>query len=241
MADPSGLATGDAGLEPGSRLDTRVVGPPIGGVLALWDEANERTLWQVARPAELAALLGRGLVTRTAVEPGRYREACAFDPGSGTLLVTDRIVDPSSDDRTVRLRGSEFHLAPSAGAAPSDDAAWSELAEWLGSVYQAAAGRGEFVVVERGGWTFPPTPYVLSLVRPADDGQLLSHLECAPAPPAPTLWPVATDPDARGQTVTAPARPDTIRVGGHLAVDAARRWAASPHDLGVTFGPIPRP
>jgi len=241
MADPSGSATGGAGLEPGSRLDTRVVGPPIGGLLALWDEANERTLWQVARPAELATLLGRGLVTRTAVEPGRYREACVFHAGSGTLLVADRIVDPGSHDSAVRLRGSDFQLAPSSNTAPSDDEAWSELAEWLGSVYEAAAERGEFVVVERGGWTFPPTPYVLSLVRPGDDGQTLSHLECAPAPLAPTLWPGATDPAARGQTVTAPARPDTIRVGGHLAVDAARRWATSPHDLGITFGPIPRP
>jgi hypothetical protein len=227
-------------LRAGSRVDVRQVGPPVGGVLALWDAANARTLWRVDRPEELADRLGRGVVSRTRVEPRRYREVGLFDPDASVLVLTERVADEDVSDATsVGLRGSEIGLTPADPGALSSEEAWTELAAWLGLVYEAAAARREFVVVELGGWEAPPTPFVFSLVSADSGAGMASHLEASPPPVPPTIWPVRSDPGAEGVTMRAPARPDTIRVGGHLAVDAARRWAESPHDLGVTFGTIP--
>lgn len=219
-------------IEPGSEAETVQLGIPLAGLIATWDERG-RSLWAIDDAAPQADI-GRGIVARTPVEARRFREVGLLVRDTGVLLLPERF--PTSHDPTeIKVPGRTAHLrrvADDAGRARAAEA-WAELAVWLGEALVLATERDEFVVVERGGWDAPPEPYVLGILT-GNGEERRWVLECAPAPEPPTLWPVGTDP--RGATATAPPDPDTIRAGGHLAVDAARRWAATPHELGLTFG-----
>ena len=225
-------------IPPGSRAETVQLGIPTAGLLATWDERG-RTLWAVDDEASLHDRLGRGIVARTRVEARRFREVGLLVRDTGVLLLPDRF-GGSSDATTLEVPGQTVQLHRVAEDADRSRAseAWVALAAWLGGTLLLATERREFVVVERGGWDAPSEPYVLGVLTgdgDADDGGLQRWvLECAPAPEPPTLWPVGAD--RHGTTATAPPDVDTIRAGGHLVVDAARRWAATPHELGLTFG-----
>lgn len=222
-------------IPPGSQAATVQVGMALAGVVATWAD-DGRSLWAFDAASGLADRLGRGTVARTGVEARRFREVGLLVRESGTLLLPDRL--RADDGGPIEAPGVAFELRP----LPPDadhavaDAAWAECAAWLGDAFVAAVERDEFVVVERGGWDAPPEPYVLG-IRTGAGEDARWRLECAPAPAAPTLWPVS-DPGARGASISAPPERDTIHVAGQLAVDAVRRWAATPHELGVTFGRV---
>lgn len=220
-------------IRPGSQAATVQVGMAIAGVVATWDDEG-RSLWAYDPAAGLTDRLGRGMVARTGVEARRFREVGLLVRASGTLLLPDRL--RAGDGQPIEAPGVVLELRPLPPDADRTvaEAAWSGVASWLGDVFVAAVERDEFVIVERGGWDAPPDPYVLGL-RTGVGANARWHLECAPAPQAPTLWPIS-EPDGRGATISAPPEHDTIHVAGQLAVDAARRWARTPHDLGVTFG-----
>lgn len=217
----------------GSPAATVQVGMALAGVIAIWDD-DGRSLWAYDAASGLADRLGRGIVARTGVEARRFREVGLLVRESGTLLLPDRLW--SGDGQPIEAPGVVLELRPLPPDADRTvaEAAWAECATWLGDAFLAAVERDEFVVVERGGWDAPPDPYVLGIRTEAGDGARW-HLECAPAPQPPTLWPIS-DPGSRGATISAPPERDTIHLGGQLAVNAARRWAATPHELGVTFG-----
>jgi hypothetical protein len=227
-------------MQPGGVVQTVMVGPPIGGCVALWDGENRRSVWTVDEPVRMASELGHGRISRTGVEPSRFREVGLFDPHAATLLLPERTRRNDRDDpRRIELRGSVYRLSPAPDPQPPPAAdPWDELAAWLSDVFLDAASRGEFIVIERGGWDAPQSPYVLA-IRTLRDGAARWLVECAPRPEPPSLWEIAGASSPDGATVSAVAAPDTIRAGGRLAVDAAARWASSPHDLGLTFGVAP--
>jgi hypothetical protein len=227
-------------MQPGGVVETVMVGPPIGGCVRLWDAENRHSLWTVDEPERMASELGRGRISRTGVEPSRFREVGLLDPDAATLLLPARTRRNDRDDpRRIELRGSVYRLRPVPGPQPPRAAdPWDELAQWLGDVFLDAASRAEFVVIEMGGWDAPQTPYVLAILTHRD-GDARWLMECAPRPGPPSLWEIAGASSPDGATVSASATPDTIRAGGRFAVDAAARWASSPHDLGLTFGVAP--
>ncbi|HEX2765608.1 MAG TPA: hypothetical protein VHR55_03075 [Candidatus Limnocylindria bacterium] len=221
-------------IGPGSVAETVQVGIPLAGLLATWDE-NGRMLWAIDDEAAVRDRISRGLVARAQVEPRRFREVGLLVRDAGVLVLPDRF-SAGGDPGEPQVPGHGVQLRRVADDADQEraDAAWTVLASWIGTTLFLASERGEFVVVERGGWDAPPEPYVLGILAGTGDERRWV-LECAPAPAPPTLWPV-NGSDLRGATASAPPDAETIRAGGHLAVDAARRWAATPHDLGLTFG-----
>jgi hypothetical protein len=231
----------DAPLAPGTRLDTVQVGPPIGGLIAIWRE-RDRSLWRVDDPEQLASDLGHGRVSRTLVEPNRFREVGLFADDPGVLVLTGRVPEASSSSETTVSLGARQYRLEAADAQEASRAlreSWLEFARWLGEVLDLAAGRGEFVVVEGGGWDHAVEPYFLGIAVESPTG-LVYHLESSMRPREPSSWPPSV-PGAGGGGVSAsaPATSDVIRAGGHLAVEAVSVWARTPHDLGITFGSGP--
>jgi hypothetical protein len=102
----------------------------------------------------------------------------------------------------------------------------------------AAVARGEFVVVERGGWDHQPDPFALAICAPGE-GAWTVHIESVPPPPQGGVWPTGTDPPEEGATVSAPANSKALSTAAVLLVDAVVHWAKSPLDLAITFGSSP--
>ncbi|WP_344133747.1 LEM-3-like GIY-YIG domain-containing protein [Pedococcus bigeumensis] len=218
------------GLGAGSVMQTAMLSPVVAGHLRTW--VNKTTqLWQVDDPQGLSGVLGRGLTSRSEVEPDRYREVALLDPASGTLLVPSRFTVGGE------MQSTAFSLRPAADE-PDHDRQWFDFVDWLGQVALSCAERGDFMVVEFGGWEHQPHPYALFTHRTVD-GQALSHLEVAPAPIAGhEPWP--TPPKSpEGATLTAPASRGNVLVVGAILGPAINEWASSPLDLAVTFGISP--
>jgi hypothetical protein len=95
-------------LEPGSMMHTVLLGAPVGDRIRTWDEEGPRD-WLVDHPETLAVLLGRGQVSRTEVEPSRFREAGLLAADEGVLLLPPRFADKGSVEPAafrVRAAGS---------------------------------------------------------------------------------------------------------------------------------------
>lgn len=216
-------------LQPGSTLGTAMLSPVLAGHLRTW--VNDQTiLWQVDDPDRLAHMLGRGAVARTEVEPGRYREVGLLDP-SGTLLLPDRFTtdgDSVAHPFTLRRAPTE----------PDPQRQWHDLEHWLSAAALSAAQRGDFLVVETGGWDHQPHPYALfACINP--NGTWLSHIEVAPAPTrGDQPWPARPDNPDRA-TLTAPANHETVTAAGPVLAPAIWEWAPTPLGLAVTYGPHP--
>jgi hypothetical protein len=216
-------------LSVGATLEPVLIGPPVHGRVTAW-RGSDRTCWALA-DADHASLIGRGRLARTERETSRFREVVLFaDDGSGLWAMERPTADPEGS-----ASGATVALATQQSEPPVDDrsdAAWSEAATWLTDVVKQAAQRDEFVVIERGGWSFEDVPYVLAFPSAG-----VMHVERAPATTPAQLWPpAATD---QGQSISAPLTPENLDVVGLLLVGAARTWASSPHDLGVTFARAP--
>lgn len=230
--------TGDGPvMESGQVLMTALVSPVIDGRLSTWVE--DRRVWEVDDAGELAGLIGRGLLARTSLEPKRFREVAMIDEDAKTLAAVGRRYLGSSEPSEATAPAKIFRLREAAPAESDTGRAWADLAEFLSAVVLAAASRGEFVVVEHGGWEPPPTPYALAIVAHDDAGGWVVHLEVSPPPGASSSWPPPSDPAQDGQTVTAPATAETLAVAGTLLTDAVSTWAESPLHVALTFGSAP--
>jgi hypothetical protein len=217
-------------LSVGATLEPVLIGPPGNGRVVTW-RGDEQTWWALAEP-DHTALIGSGRLARTEREPNRYREVVLLaDDGSGLWAMERATADANGSASSATVSLATERVEPDDD---QSDTAWSEVATWLTEVAQQAAQRNEFVVLKRGGWSFADVPYVLAFPS-ADDGVM--HLERAPATSPAQLWPPAgTD---QGQSISAPLTPQNLEVVGLLLVGAARTWASSPHDLGVTFARAP--
>ncbi|HTP26179.1 MAG TPA: hypothetical protein VMK12_11025 [Anaeromyxobacteraceae bacterium] len=214
--------------------------PVIGGMVRLW-VGEEAQVWRIDDPESLRSMLGQGGVARTGIEPRRFREVGLLQRSSGTLFVPERpmageAASGETDDICARAR--PFVVTPGTAVRETSGEDWREFHTWLAAAVPAAAERGEFVVIERGGWDPQPEPYALAICAP-DDGRWMSHVEAVPPPPDGSSWPRPESPTQKGQTVTAPANKETLRFAAVLLVDAAIGWAKSPLDLAITFGSSP--
>ena len=111
------------------------------------------------------------------------------------------------------------------------------MVDWLQAAATTAVQRGEFVVVETGGWEVVPWPYALAIVMRNEHGDWTTSIEAEPAPHAP-LW-REPDPDQRAATMKAGTTADSLSVVGLLLAQAVASWSDSPFDLVLTFGPAP--
>jgi hypothetical protein len=230
---PDETPTQSAPLQVGAHLETVVLGTPAGDHVVTWNEENQPTVWQIDRPAGYAALVGRGRTARTVVAEGRYREVGLLDAQSGTLFVPERRPQPDGS-----MAGQTFEMTNPQPATQPLPADINAFVAWLREVLLAAASRGDFVVLEGGGWDFPHEPYAFFTCARDDSGTWLSHLEAAPAPHGSQVWPAQPD-QAPGATVAAPASAETVQDGAALLVEAVSRWSPSPLLLGLTFGAAP--
>lgn len=221
--------TGDLPLHAGSILTTAMLSPVVGGHVRTWTDDVSR-VWEVEEPERLADSLGRGMVARTEVEAHRYREVGLLDATGVLLLPERRLRDGDAPARAHRLRPVQ--------AAPDVRDQWRDLSTWLGEAALASARRGEFLVVELGGWEHHPHPYAL-FVCTGRDGAWRSHLEVAPAPvQGRPPWP-EPPPDPAGATLTGPADTGTIAAAGLALTAALAEWPCTPLDLAVTYGAGP--
>lgn len=213
----------------GQQLEIAVLSPPIGGLLRTWTSGGSR-LWRVERSDELRQLLGQGVVARTGMEKDRFREVGFVGP-TGALLVHARMKHGQEQGPA-----QVFQLEPAAPPEVNDEC-WSQLAQWFRGAVLAAAARGEFLVLERGGWDLAPTPFGFwGCFRQA--GVWTSVVEAEPWPGKIGPWAGATRAD-RSATLAAPASPQTLPAAAVLTVMSVSGWADSPWDLALTCGRSP--
>lgn len=223
-------------LKPGQTLEPAMLSPIVGGRIRLW-AGRDSLVFGLDDPSAAAQHLGRGTVARTSVAPGRYREVGLYERTEGTLILTERLVTPRDRTEEVLAKGSRFGLRPDSAPPPSPSD-WSGFCEWLKAIIPAAAAKGEFVVLERGGWDHRAEPYALVICVPAR-GAWNVMIETIPAPPPGGVWPPSADPSAPNASVSAPASLQVLEAAAVFLVDAAIHWAASPLDLAVTYGACP--
>ncbi|MFE3290764.1 hypothetical protein [Rhodococcus sp. NPDC059234] len=214
-----------AGLEVGTTLTTAMISPVAGGLVRTWTETAS-ALWAVDDPAGLADLLGRGLIARTAVPDNRFREAVLLDAVAGTLLVQNRFADGGESDARVFRLGQPVR---------PENNPWTDLDDFLSAVAVSAAERGEYCVVERGGWDAPAEPYCFFGVVD-DSGERVSVIEAAPVPRGTGVWPEVPDDGRPGTSVSSPASTETVEAAGIFATTAVEAWGVAPWDVALTFG-----
>ena len=223
-----------AGAEPlvGATLETVLLGPLLDGRLRYWLADGAAQLAAVDDEARLRRLMARGALARTGPEPGRFREVALLHSDSRTLHVVERL--RPADQHGATAAGTQFSLSAADEILPATDL-WRTAADWWRDAFLSATARGEFIVIEPGGWAPGSEPFVLAIVRRAADGTWQSYLEAAPVPPGP-LWPASTGP---GSTIHAPMSAQNLGVSGLLIADAVRGWVATPLDTVITFGTNP--
>lgn len=217
---------------PGSTLETVLLGPCIDGVLRLWRGDGAAELREVDDTEVVRASLAVGRLARTSPEPTRFREVAMLDAATGTLVLLERPRGEGAAPGSVQAGGAPVGTRP-CDEPSSTEAMWRAAADGISAAVVAAVGRGEFVVVEPGGWAPGSEPYALAIVVPGDDGTPMSHLEAVPTPTG-GLWPEV----ARGP-LRAPATRSSLAVVGLLLGQAVEGWARSPFDIVLTFGTNP--
>jgi hypothetical protein len=223
-------------LAPGSELETVLLGGFCGGVFRIWRADGVSEDHQVDQAEPIVSALAQGFLARTSTGVERFREVALFDAQSGLLLLMARPrLQAGRDGAESESVTVQTRPVPSPGSA--DPTAWMEWGRWLSAIVLAAAGRGEYVVVEQGGWDVVDAPYVLLGVFSDEAGARTSVVEALPAP-AEAPWSGPAD-DTGGASLVAPATEENVDVAGLLATPAVELWAASPLDVVLTFGVNP--
>ena len=202
-------------VDPVVGSETVLLGCLVLDHLRIWRPDGRPACLRVSQPAALAAALGHGLADRTNVEPGRAREIGRLDE-SGVLCVAGRVFATAlSDEPSVT------------------EALWAAAIELFQDAATDAMTRGEYLMVEPGGWSARPDEFAVAGAR-RTDGEWLLHVEAVPAPHAPS-WPEPPEGQP-GWGVEAPADDEALESIGALLGDAASMWAVSPFDVVFTFG-----
>lgn len=221
-------------LPVGTELETVLLGGLTGDVFRIWRSDGQAECRHVQQPELVAEALGRGLLARTSLEPNRFREVGLLDARQDVLILLGRgQFRPGADQVSA---GAQTVQAQPCPTPPPDPDMWTTWGRWLGDVLLAAASRGEYVVVETGGWDAVNVPYVLMGVFPDTAGAWVSQVGASPAPSDP---PWTAPADGTGSSISAPANRENVSVAGFLAVQAVGMWAATPLDVVLTFGRHP--
>lgn len=205
--------------------------PCVGGLVATWSSDDEVRLWSTPDADTLRLAQGRGHLTRTVREEGRFREVGTLVEARSTLILTERFAHRGAEDQPA-LDAQTIRLEP-----PGEPAA-STIDDLTGLLAQAIAtctSTGEFLVVERGGWDAPDEPYCLFVTVDEPDGPV-NVIETLPQPHGSQIWEPHLRPDASTANLSAPASPETTDVIPMIMLDAILRWNVSPWQLALTFG-----
>ena len=223
---------------PGDVMETVLVGFPIGVALALWHHDGTTSYWETRDAETLMGELGTGVIARSEVSKGRFREVGIFNPQTSVLLLPGRYSNP---EESVSASGFTLsHLAPGDAREMAARSEPSVFYDRLGSIAVAAARRGEFVAIETGGWEIPFAPYALALMIRQADGSWQAQVEASPVPRGAPFWTEQPQPqDAEGQAMSFPATDAGISLAGKLAGSAMEALGLALLDLGLSFGPSP--
>jgi hypothetical protein len=203
--------------EPVDRLETVLLGCLLDDHLRLWRADGHAECVRLRCPIDLRELLACGRAPRVALAPRRFREVGRLD---GSVL---------------RVGQRSFEVEPCEEPPPSGSL-WAAATAVFQAAAEAAIARGEFLVVEPGGWRSTTERYALAGAT-RTPGEWLLRVEAVPAPRVPS-WPEPPEGED-GWGVAAPAEPDALAALGALLSDAVSMWATSPLDLTLTFGTQP--
>jgi hypothetical protein len=227
-----------ANLNAGDVLGNVLLGCLLQDVVVVWTGDGARHFFSVEEPERLSGLLAKGIAARTSPEPGRFRETALLNSEENLLLLAGRLFE-STGGASVSAPAANFRVKACDEPSP-DEALWTATSRWLTDAVVAAVGRGEFIVVEKGGWEAIPEPYAFACASRGPEGQWLSHIEAAPLPATPSWKAAYSGPtDARGATITAPATDEAFTVAGIFLAEAVSTWAHSPFEVVLTFGASP--
>lgn len=211
-----------------------MVGPPVGGYIALWEE-HDVSFWRL--PGAPPSTLAVGALTRVEDETGRYRELGLLDRESGLLVLDDRELGPDGTP-VSQLVALEPVTAEEAKAESVRDGV--AAAEWLGDAAVAAAARGDWMAIHQGAWQGPFEPVVVVELLRGDSGEWLAAVRATPVPAGAAFWSDRpAEAGAECQQITAPASEKALGLAGPLAFTAFLAWEMHPLMLGITFGPNP--
>lgn len=227
MTDPAD----DPPIQAGDVGTVVQLSPCIGGLVATWTSDDEVRRWSTPDADTLRLAQGRGRLTRTLREEGRYREVGTLVEARSTLILTERFAhrgaedQPALDAQTIRLE------PPGEPTASTID----DLTSLLAQAIATCTSTGEFLVVELGGWDAPDEPYCLFVTVDEPDGPV-NVIETLPQPHGSQIWEPHLRPDAATANLSAPATPETTDVIPMIMLDAILRWNVSPWQLALTFG-----
>jgi hypothetical protein len=202
----------------GKGSESVLLGCLVNEHLRVWRSDGRAECVRVLHPSELRASLAHGVAPRTSLKPGRFREAGRLD-ASGVL----------------RIANQEFAVEVTEEP-PVSEALWEAATQVLQHAAADAINRGEYLVVEPGGWDTAPEPYAQAGAR-SSNGTWSLYVEALPSPRAPS-WPDPIEGQP-GWGMEAPAEPETLAAVGGLLSDAIATWAVSPLDVVLTFGKQP--
>ena len=140
-------------LHPGDVLETVLLSAFHDGCLRIWRSKGvpEVRRLDVEGAAIVQEVLGRGVLARTSPEPNRYREVGLLHAENQLLCLPDRMmVKNGASEIQTWSRSCRTTLTTPPG--PMDIQAWKEWGNWLNAVVLDAASRGEYVVIDKGGW-----------------------------------------------------------------------------------------
>jgi hypothetical protein len=200
---------------PADESETVLLGCLVKEYLRLWTSDGRALCVRLLHPSTLRGFLARGLAPRVNLEAGRAREFGRLDP-SGVLHIARRPFAVEVCDEP-----------------PASDALWAAVVEVFQDAAADAVARGEYIVLERGGWDAKSDNYALAGAT-RTPGEWLLRVEAVPAPRAPS-WP-EPPMGLEGWGVAAPAEPASLATLGALLADAVAMWASSPLDIVLTFG-----
>ena len=133
----------------GEGSESVLLGCLVKEYLRLWPSDGRAECVRVLHPSDLRGALARGVAPRTSLVPGRFREAGRLEP-SGTL----------------RIGKQKFAVEVSEEPVVSQ-ALWVAAGEVFQDAAAAALQRGEYLVVETGGWEIEHEPFAIAGARKA--------------------------------------------------------------------------
>lgn len=218
-------------LKVGDIASTVMLSPCVGGLLRTWNESNDTTMWSVPDAEFLLSMQGSGLLGRSVREEGRFIESGLLVSNRQTLMLRGRFA-AQADDGSMQLGGSTLRLQPEVAPMVS---AIDDFRNLLSQAIRHCISRGEFLVVERGGWDGPQEPYCL-FIAVEEDGQWVNVIETVPQPGSSGVWAPHCRPGEAGTTLRAPMTQETIDMAPLVMIEAIATWGLQPWDLVLVFG-----
>lgn len=218
--------TADVPFESGDTGTVAQLSLCAGGLLRTWTADGPPKLWSVSDATYLHSLLGTGALARMAHERSRFREVAIVSVDSSTLWVQSRC-STSDADVSAESRGTAIKLQP---AGVPTETTYEDVRAALTQAIAHAVANGEYLLVERGGWSSSTEPFCLFTIVPDADDHV-SVIETSPDPCGSEIWAPYLVGDGESVTLSAP-----VEAAPSVMLDAIGTWNLAPWDLALTFG-----